>query len=231
MMIIVIVMIAALRYRHSTLDLQKNNKLDCLSVLRLRLLFSVVFFLLLLFFVRSEPLPAIQLSSITGEAEEEDLDSHAYDYVYKYNKTNSQPAVTHPPTLPPMPASRNGGYKLTTCPAYAPTDIKNIPSKETKYRKYEIVVNTKPSIPPLVSASRNGEYELTTCPAYAPTNIQSKPSKETKDGYYEIVVNTKPTILPSVSVSRNGGYEMTTCPAYAPSDIQSSPREETEDRL
>ena len=176
-------------------------------------------------FVRSEPLPAIQLSSITGKAEEEDLDSHAYDYVYKYNKTNSQPAVTHPPTLPPMPASKNGGYKLTTCPAYAPTDIKNIPSKETKYRQFEIVVNTKPSIPPFVSASRNGEYELTTCPAYAPTNIQSK---ETKDGHYEIVVNTKPTIPPQMPASRNGGYEMTTCPAYAP---PRSLREETEDRL
>ena len=47
MMIIVIVMISALRCHHSALDLQKNNRLDYLSVLRLRLLFSVVFFCLL----------------------------------------------------------------------------------------------------------------------------------------------------------------------------------------
>ena len=91
--------------------------------------------IILCFLVRSEPLPAIKLSSITGEAEE-DLGSHVYDDIYKYNKTNSQPTATHPPTLPPIPASRNGGYKFTTCPAYAPIGIKNIPSKENMDKQY-----------------------------------------------------------------------------------------------
>ena len=104
---------------------------------------------------------------------EEDLDSHAYDDIYKYNETNSRPTATHPPTLPPMPTSRNSGYNLTTCPAYAPINIRNIPSM--KDRQYEMVVNTKPAIPP---ASGNGEYKLTTCPAYASTN---RPNEETEN--------------------------------------------------
>ena len=88
---------------------------------------------------------------------------------------NSQPTTTHPPTLPPMPASRNGGYELTNYPAYAQADIH---SKETEDGHYEIVDNTEPTIPP---DSGNGEYELTKCPAYASTNIQNSPSKETED--------------------------------------------------
>ena len=91
------------------------------------------------FLIRSEPLPAITLSSITGEAVEEGLDSPVYDDIYKYNETNSQLTVTHPPTLPPMQANRNGEYELTTCPAYAPT---NIQSNETEDGYYEIVANT-----------------------------------------------------------------------------------------
>ena len=114
---------------------------------------------------------------------EEGLDGHVYDDIYKYNETNSQPTATqptatHPPTLPPMPASRNGEYELTNYPACAPTNIQNIPSKETEDGHYEIMANTKPTIPP---DSGNGEYELTKCPAYAPTNIQNSLSKETED--------------------------------------------------
>ena len=176
----------------------------------------------LFFFARSEPLPASKLSSITREAVEEDLYSNVYDDIHKYNKTNSKPNSTNPPT--PMPASRNGEYELTN-PAYVSIDLKSIPSKETEDRQYEVVLNAKPSISPPLSASRNVEYELITCPAYAPTNIPSK------DGHYEIVVNTKPTIPPQMPASRNGGYEMTNCPVNVSSDIQSSLREETEDRL
>ena len=132
---------------------------------------------ILCFLVRSEPLPAIELSSITGEALEEDLDSHAYDDIY----SNSKPATTHPPTLPPLPASRNDEYELTTCPAYVPTNNMNSPSNKTKDGYYEIVVNTKPTIPPRMPVSRNGGYEITTCPAYAPPDIQNSPREETED--------------------------------------------------
>ena len=128
---------------------------------------------ILCFLVRSEPLRAI--NSITGETVEEELDSHVYDDIYKYNETSSQPAATHPPTLPPMPASRNGEYELTTCPAYAPTDIQ---TKEKEYGHYEVLANIEPTIPP---DSGNGEYKLTKCHAYASTNIQNSPSEETED--------------------------------------------------
>ena len=79
------------------------------------------------------------------------MDSHAYDDAYKYNVANSQPPATHPPTLPPMPASRNGGYKLTTCPAYAPTDLKNIPSKVDNMRLQLTLSLTFPQLVGMVS--------------------------------------------------------------------------------
>ena len=90
---------------------------------------------------------------------------------------NSQPAATHPPTLPPIPA-RSGGYELTNYPAYAQADIQSTSSKETEDGHYEIVANTEPTIPP---DSGNGEYELTICPAYASTSVQNSPNKETED--------------------------------------------------
>ena len=120
--------------------------------------------------VRSEPLQAI--NSITKEAVEEDMDSHVYDDIGKYNVAQSQPAATHHPTLPPIPASGNGEYELTNYPAYAPT------GKETEDGHYETMANTEPTIPP---DSGNGEYELTKCPAYASTNTRNSLSEETKE--------------------------------------------------
>ena len=120
--------------------------------------------IILCFLARSEPLQAIKLSSITGEAAEEGLDSHVNDDI---NEANSQPIATRSPTLLPVPASRNDEYELTTCPAYVPTDVQSL---EKEDGPYEVVINTKPNVPPPVPDSGNYEYELTALT----NNIQIK---------------------------------------------------------
>ena len=171
---------------------------------------------LLCFLVRSEPLPAI---SITGEAAEKDLDSHVYDDIYKYNKTNSQPAATHPPTLPPMPASITGEAVEKDLDSHVYDDI----YKHNKSNSQPTATHT-PTLPPM-TASRNGEYKLTTCPAYASIDLKNIPSK--LDNMRLWLILSLPFIPPA---SRNGEYELTTCPAYAPTNMQSIPSKETKDR-
>ena len=83
------------------------------------------------FSIRSTPISAVQLSSFTPDPVEE---SHVYDDICKYSEAKTQP-TTAPPL--PVPASGNGEYELTDCPAYVPTDTQSSSTmEESEERQY-----------------------------------------------------------------------------------------------
>ena len=91
-----------------------------------------------------------------------------------YEEIKYSEAMTQPTTVPPplVPASWNGNYEMTDCPAYATTNTQSS--------------STAPPLP--VPASGNGDYEMTDCPAYAPTNTQSSSTREELDDReYEVI--------------------------------------------
>ena len=81
------------------------------------------------FSIRSAPISAVQLSSFTPDPVEE---SHVYEDIYKYSEVKTQPTTAPPP---PVPASGNGEYDLTDCPAYAPTNTQSS-REESEERQY-----------------------------------------------------------------------------------------------
>ena len=55
----------------------------------------------------------------------------------KHSEAMTQP-ITAPP--PPVPASGNGDYEMTDCPAYAPTNTQSSSTREElDDREYEVI--------------------------------------------------------------------------------------------